>query len=60
MCFKNLSLFFGLEGQFSPWSSYLKMDFKNDFFDFFQPICFWKAETKLEMHLLDFLGSKVI
>ena len=31
-------------------SSYLKMDLKSDFFDFFQPICFWKAETKLEMN----------
>ena len=40
---------------FGPWSSYLKMDLKNDFFDFFQPICFWKAETKLEMNLLEFL-----
>ena len=36
-------------------SSYLKMDLKSDFFDFFQPICFWKAETKLEMNLLEFL-----
>ena len=45
---------------FGPWSSYLKMDLKNDFFDFFQPICFWKAETKLEMNLLEFLGSEVI
>ena len=43
-----------------PWSSYLKMDLKSDFFDFFQPICFWKAETKLEMNLLEFLGSEVI
>ena len=36
-------------------SSYLKMDLKSDFFDFFQSICFWKAETKLEMNLLEFL-----
>ena len=41
-------------------SSYLKMDLKSDFFDFFQPICFWKAETKLEMILLEILGSEVI
>ena len=41
-------------------SSYLKMDLKSDFFDFFQPICFWKAETKLQMNLLEFLGSEVI
>ena len=34
---------------------YLKMDLKSDFFDFLQPICFWKAETKLEMNLLEFL-----
>ena len=27
-------------------SSYLKMDLKSDFFDFFQSICFWKAEPK--------------
>ena len=60
MCFKNLSLFFGLEGHFSPWSSYMEMDLKSEFFDFFQPICFWKAETKLEMNLLEFLGSEVI
>ena len=50
----------GLEGHFSPWSSYLKMDLKSEFFDFFQPICFWKAETKLEMNLLEFLRSEVI
>ena len=31
-----------------------------DFFDFFQTVCFWKAETKLEMNLLNFLGSEVI
>jgi hypothetical protein len=47
-------------GHFGPWRSYLKMALKNDFFDFFQPLCFWKAETKLEMDLLDFLGSEVI
>ena len=37
------------------YDAYLKMDLKSDFFDFFQPICFWKAETKLEMNLLEFL-----
>ena len=42
------------------WRSYLKMALKNDFFYFFQPLCFWKAETKLEMDLLEFLGSEVI
>ena len=47
-------------GHFSPWRSYLKMGLKNDFFDFFQTVCFWKAETKLEMDLLDFLRSEVI
>ena len=26
-------------------SSYLKMDLKSDFFDFFQTIYFWKAES---------------
>ena len=36
------------------------MGLKIDFFDFFQPVCFWKAETKLEMDLLDFLRSEVI
>ena len=41
-------------------STYLKMDLKSDFFDFFQTICFWKAETKLQMNLLEFLGSEVI
>ena len=40
--------------------AYMKMDLKSDFFYFFQPICFWKAETKLEMNLLEFLGSEVI
>ena len=30
------------------------------FFYFFQTICFWKAETKLGMNLLEFLGSDVI
>ena len=47
-------------GHFGPWSSYLKMALKNDFFDFFQTVCFWKAETELEMDLLEFLGSKII
>ena len=47
-------------GHFGPWRSYLKMGLKNDFFDFFQTVCFWKAETKLEMDLLNFLGSEVI
>ena len=45
---------------FSPWSTYLKMDLKSVFFYFFQTLCFWKAETKLEMNLLEFLGSEVI
>ena len=27
--------------------------------NFFQTICFWKAETELEMELLEFLGSEV-
>ena len=43
-----------------PRSSYLKIALKSEFFDFFQPLCFWKAETELEMDLLEFLGSKVI
>ena len=41
-------------------SSYMKMDLKSEFFDFFQPMCFWKAETKLVMNLLEFLGFEVI
>ena len=45
---------------FSPRRSYLKMDLKSEFFDFFQTLCFWKAETKLGMNLLEFLGSEVI
>ena len=45
---------------FSPQSSYLKMALKNEFFDFFQTVCFWKADTELEMDLLEFLGSEVI
>ena len=47
-------------GHFGPWRSYLKMALKNDFFDFFQTVCFWKAEIELEMDLLEFLGSEVI
>jgi hypothetical protein len=47
-------------GHFGPWRSYLKMALKNDFFDFFQPLCFWKAEIELEINLLEFLGSEVI
>ena len=39
-----------LENSFEKWF----------FFDFFQTICFWKAETELEINLLEFLGSKVI
>ena len=49
-----------VSGHFSPRRSYLKMDLKSEFFDFFQPLCFWKAETKLEMNVLEFLGSEVI
>ena len=40
--------------------AFSKMDLKSEFFHFFQTICFWKAETKLEMNLLKFLGSEVI
>ncbi len=36
------------------------MNLKSEFFDFFQTLCFWKAETKLEMNQLDLLGSEVI
>ena len=50
----------GFRGHFSPGRSYLKMDLKIEFFHFFQTICFWKAETKLEMNLFKFLGSEVI
>ena len=46
--------------RFSPRRSYLKMDLKSEFFDFFQTLCFWKAETKLGINLLEFLGSEVI
>ena len=52
--------FGGIFGHFSPRRSYLKIDLKSDFFDFFQTVCFWKAETKLEMNLLKLLGSEVI
>ena len=45
---------------FSPRRLYLKIALKSDFFDFFQTICFWKAETELEINLLEFLGSEVI
>ena len=51
---------FLVSGHFSPRRSYLKMDLKSEFFHFFQTLCFWKAETKLEMNVLEFLGSKVI
>ena len=46
---------FLVSGHLSPWRSYLKMDLKSDFFDFFQTLCFCKAETKLGMNLLEFL-----
>ena len=36
------------------------MDLKSEFFDFFQTLCFCKAETKLKMNLLKFFGSEVI
>ena len=49
-----------VSGHFSPRRSYLKMDLKSEIFHFFQTICFWKAETKLEMNVLEFLGSEVI
>ena len=39
---------------------YLKMDLKSDFFDFFQTICFCKAESLSFKNLLEFLGSEVI
>ena len=47
-------------GPFQPTEVVLEMDLKSDFFDFFQTICFSKAETKLEMNLLEFLRSEVI
>ena len=57
---KTLEGEFCFWAHFSPRSSYLKIALKSEFFDFFQTICFWKAETELEMDLLEFLGSKVI
>ena len=55
--FKGL---FFVSVHFSPRRSYLKMDLKSEIFHFFQPLCIWKAETKLEMNVLEFLGSEVI
>ena len=55
--------FFGLffvSVHFSPRRSYFKIDLKSEFSDFFQTIHFCKAETKLGMNLLEFLGSEVI
>jgi hypothetical protein len=55
-----------LEGEFCFWAisahraRIRENRFERDFFDFFQTICFWKAETELEMDLLEFLGSEVI
>ena len=40
-------------------STYLKMDLKSDFFDLFQTICFWKAESLCFKNLLEFLGYEV-
>ncbi len=57
---KTLEGEFCFWAHFSPRNSYLKIALKMIFFDFFQTICFWKAETELEMDLLDFLGSEVI
>ena len=47
-------------GHFSPWSTYLKYEPEKWFFDFFQTICFWKAESLCFKNLLEFLGSEVI
>ena len=57
---KHLRVNFVFWAHFSPQSSYLKIALKIDFFDFFQPLCFWKAEIELEINLLEFLGSEVI
>ena len=57
---KPLRVNFGF-GPFQPTELVLENSFeKGCFFYFFQTICFWKAETELEMDLLDFLGSEVI
>ena len=57
---KPLRVNFVFWAHFNPRSSYLKIALKSEFLDFFQPLCFWKAETELETNLLEFLGSKVI
>ena len=57
---KTLEGEFCFWAHFSPRSSYFKIALKSDFFYFFQTICFWKAETELEINLLEFLGSEVI
>ena len=49
-----------VSGHFSPRRSYVKINLKSENFDFFQTLCFWKAESKLGMYLLEFLGSEVI
>jgi hypothetical protein len=56
---KPLWVNFGF-GPFRPVEVVLENGFENEFFDFFQTVCFWKAEIELEMDLLDFLGSEVI
>ena len=47
-------------GHLSPRSSYLKMALKSENSDFFEAVSFWKAETKLGINLLEFLGFEVI
>ena len=45
---------------FQPLEHVLENGPEKWFFYFFQIICFWKAETKLGMNQLEFLGSEVI
>ena len=51
---------FLVSGHFSPRRSYFKMDLQREFFDFFQIMFLWKAETKMELNLLKFFVSEVI
>ena len=47
-------------GHFSPRSSYLKMALKIEFFDFFQMLCFWKAEVDSFSDLPKIFRSEVV
>ena len=59
-CGLTICICFWALGSFQPLEHVLENGPENGFFYFIQIICFWKAETKLGMNQLEFLGSWVI